>query len=377
MWKQRSHIEWLKEGDRNTRYFHCMANQRNKHNYILGLEDDLGLWLEDEEQMGHLASNHFEAMFTTSNPVGFDDILCGLTPTVTAEMNSSLDRPFVAEEVQRALHQMALLTTPGPDGMSPIFYKSYWHIVGKDVTEVVLNALNSSFVPDSLNSTFITLIPKIKDPKKVSDFRPISLCNVVYKLIAKVLVNRLKLILPYVVSDSQSAFLSGRLITDNVLVAFETLYYLKRRTQGKSRYMALKLDMSKAYDRVEWGFLERAMLHLGFSGRFVATIMSCIKSVSYSVLLNGVPGNVIKPSRGLRQGDPLSPYLFLVCAMGLQGLLHKAEADGSFRGVSICRNGPRVSHLFFADDSVLFCRAKESECQVILDILSVYERGSG
>ena len=184
------------------------------------------------------------------------------------------------------------------------------------------------------------------------------------------------MILPYVVSDSQSAFLSSRLITDNVLVAFETSHYLKRKTQGKAGYMALKLDMRKAYDRVEWEFLERAMLHLGFSRRFVATIMSCVKSVSYSVLLNGVPGSNIKPSRGLRQGDPLSPYLFLVCAMGLQGLLHKAESEGLIRGVSICKNGPCVSHLFFADNSVLFSRAKESECQVILDILSIYEKGS-
>ena len=187
--------------------------------------------------MGRLASTYFDSMFTTSNPDSFDEILCGLSPTVTAEMNNNLDRLYIAEEVQRALHQMAPLTAPGPNGMSPIFYKSFWHIVGKDVTEVVLNALNSSFVLDSLNSTFIALIPKIKDPKKVSNFRPISLCYVVYKLIAKVLVNRLKLILPYVVSDSQSAFLLGRLITNNLLVAFETLHYLKRRTQGKLGYM--------------------------------------------------------------------------------------------------------------------------------------------
>lgn len=109
----------------------------------------------------------------------------------------------------------------------------------------------------------------------------------------------------------------------------------------------------------------------------VTTIMLCIKLVSYFVLFNGEPVGNIKPSRGLRQGNPLSLYLFLLCAIGLQGMLHKAETGGSIRGVSICRNGPWVSHLFFADDSVLFCRAKESECQVILDILSIYERGSG
>ena len=105
--------------------------------------------------------------------------------------------------------------------------------------------------------------------------------------------------------------------------------------------------------------------------------MSCLSLVSYVVLLNGQPVGNIKPTRGLRQGDPLSPYLFLLCAMWLQGLLKKAEANGDIRGVSICRNGPRVSHLFFADNNVLFCRAKEEECQKILDLLSVYERGSG
>ena len=135
--------------------------------------------------------------------------------------------------------------------MSPIFYKSFWHIVGEDVTKAALAILNEGFVPDSINSTFISLIPKVKNPKKIYDFWPISLYNVFYNIIAKVLVNRLKLVLSHVVSEFQSAFLSGRLISDNVLVAFETLHYLKRKRQGKSGYMALKLDMSKAYDRVE------------------------------------------------------------------------------------------------------------------------------
>lgn len=272
---------------------------------------------------------------------------------------------------------MAPLIALVPDGMSPMFYKYFWHIVGSDVTKAVLTALNYDFVPKSINTIFIALIPKIKDPKKVSNFRPISLCNMVYKLIATVLVNRLKLILPYVVFDSQRAFLSGRLITDNVLVAFETLHYLKQKTQGKLGFMALKLDMYKAYDRVEWEFLERAMLHLGFAERFVNTIISCIKLVSFSFLLNGELVGNTKPSRGRRQGDPLSSYLFLVCIMGLQGLLHKAEIEVLIRGVSICRNGPQVSYLFFVDDSVLFGRVKESEYQVIFYIVSIYEKGLG
>ena len=141
--------------------------------------------------------------------------------------------------------------------------------------------------------------------------------------------------------------------------------------------MAFKLDTSKAYDRVEWEFLERAMKHLRLGVRMVNLIKSCISSVSYSVLLNVQPVGNIKPSRGLRQGDPLSPYLFLICAMGLQSLLTKAEVEGHIRGVAICRNGPKISHLFFANDSVLFCSAKEAKCQKILDILAIYERGTG
>ena len=251
MWKQRSRKAWLKEGDNNTRYFHCRANQRNQRNFISGLEDNVGVWVEDESRLGGIFEGYFRTIFSSSNPSNFDSILQGIHPAITEEAAELLGRDFHADEVGVALKQMASLTAPGPDGMSPIFYKSFWHIVGEDVTAVVLKALNTGVVPESLNSTFIALIPKIKHPRKASNFRPISLCNVVYKLISKVVVNRLKKILATAIPESQSAFLSGRLIIDNVLVAFETLHYLKRKTQGKVGQMALKLDMSKAYDRVE------------------------------------------------------------------------------------------------------------------------------
>ena len=313
----------------------------------MGLEDEAGIWVEEEEVLGKVVEDYFQDLFTSSNSSQFDVILEGLHPVITTEMSASLSRVYQADEVLLALKQMAPLTALGLDGMSPIFYKTYWHIIGDDVISIVLNALNLGKVHESLNATFIALIPKVKNPKRIAEFRPISLCNVVYKLIAKVVVNRLKKILSHVIDDSQSAFLSGRLITDNVLVAFETLHYLKIKTQGKLGFMALNLDMSKAYDRVEWVFLVKVMEHLGFPNQLVSLISSCMSTISYSILLNGQPMGNIKPTRGLRQGDPLSPYLFLLCAMGLQGLIKKAETNDDIRGVSICRNGPRVSHLFF------------------------------
>lgn len=127
--------------------------------------------------------------------------------------------------------------------------------------------LNSGTVPRNLNHTFLVLIPKVHSPRRVADFRPISLSNVFYNLVAKVLANRLKPLLPQLISDKQSAFMSKRLITDNILIAHETFHYLKSKRTGKMGYMALKLDMSKAYDRVEWVFLEKIMLRMGFSQR--------------------------------------------------------------------------------------------------------------
>ena len=290
---------------------------------------------------------------------------------------SFTDGPFIRAEVEAVIKEMKPITAPGPDGMPPLFYQFFWSLIGDDICAAVLDCLNNCKIPSEINCTNITLIPKVKSPEFITDFRPISLCNVVYKIVAKVLANRLKAILPHVISENQSAFQAGRVITDNILMAFETLHYMKHYQKGKSGFMALKLDMSKAYDRVEWIFLENIMKRMGFDVKWVNLIMECISTVTYSVLINGEPTQVIHPSRGLHQGDPLSPCLFLLCSEGLHFLLHRAAEARQIRGVSICKKGPRLTHLFFADDSLIFCKALLVECQKIQDLLECYERASG
>ena len=187
---------------------------------------------------------------------------------------------------------------PGPDGMFAVFYQNFWDIVGNDVVNMVLNVLNSDRSMADINKTYITLVPKFSNPSRMTEFRPISLSNVTYKLIAKVLANRLKLILPHIISENQSAFTVGRLITNNVLIAFEMMHYLEHKKEGKDCYMAIKLDMSKSYDRVEWGFIEQVIRKLGFHEKWIGLIMRCITTVSYFVLINGVAHGNIVPSRG-------------------------------------------------------------------------------
>ena len=141
--------------------------------------------------------------------------------------------------------------------------------------------------------------------------------------------------------------------------------------------MAVKLDMSKAYDRVDWGFLEEIMRKMGFNEKWINLMMVCVKSVTYSVLVNGEPCGMIKPTRGIRQGDPLSPFLFLLCTEGLNGMIKQAERRGDIHGFSLCRRGPKLTHLLFADDSLLFCRATMEECGKVLEVLNKYEEASG
>ena len=258
------------------------------------------MWHREEDVVSALLVGYYESLFTSLDPHNLDSVLDGVQAVVTKDMNAKLVEMYTAEEVAVAIKEMAPLKAPDPDGMPPLFFQTYWPDIGMDINEAVLSSLNSSSLLKSINHTFISLIPKVKNPERVTEFRPIILCNLIYKIISKVIANRLKPLLNSIISETQSAFIASRLITDNVLIAFELLHHMKTGCLGKKGFMALKLNMSKAYDRVEWVFLKNILLRLGFQQSWVNLIMECVTTVSYSILVNGEPEGMIYPSRGIR-----------------------------------------------------------------------------
>jgi hypothetical protein len=226
------------------------------------------------------------------------------------------------------------------------------------------------------NHTNIALIPKIDNPHLVHHFRPISLTNFNYKIISKILSNRLKPILNKIISPTHSAFLKGRSIHDNTILAHEVFHSMKQK-KGNGGLMALKLDMEKAFDSMEWGFLLKILELLGFNSTWIQWISQCITTSSFSILIDGAPFGKFIPSRGLRQGDPLSPFLFILGADILSRLIVREENLGLLHGIKMARTCPPISHLLFADDVIVFSKANSFEARVILKCLTTYSLWSG
>jgi hypothetical protein len=265
----------------------------------------------------------------------------------------------------------------GPDGFPACFFQRNWEVLKADVMTAVRSFFQTGRMPEGVNETVIILLPKKDEPEHMRDFRPISLCNVIYKVVSKCMANRMHLLLNDIIAPMQSTFILGRIITDNALIAFKCLHAISHGNNTCKYFGALKLDLTKAYDRVEWGYLRGVLQRLGFQSQWVQWIMECVTIVRYLVRLNNVPLDSFVPSRGLRQGDPLSPYLFLFVANGLSKLLQHQARQQNLHELRICRRASGLSHLLFADDTLLFLEASESQAEVINRVLRLYERCTG
>jgi hypothetical protein len=377
MWLQRSRLAWLKEGDKNTSYFHRQAVWRARKNRIKKLKDPQGDWQEDPHVLKLMTTNFFKNLYQADPGVVPVELLNLTEAKITQDMNEHLCKEFTDQEISDALFQMGPLKAPGPDGFPARFFQRHWETLRDDVIPVVRKVFHDGVMPPGINDTALVLIPKGNNPTELKDFRPISLCNVIYKIISKCLVNRLRPILNDIISPEQSAFVPRRLITDNAIIAFECIHAIQRGAGGREEFCAYKLDLSKAYDHVDWGFLKSLLEKLGFQSKWVQWIMTCVSSVRYTVRFNGAPLVPFAPSHGLRQGDPLSPYIFLLVADGLSVLLKHFEQQGRLEGLRVSHRAPSITHLLFADDSLLFFRANAVQAQNVKDALTIFERCTG
>ncbi|GER31074.1 RNA-directed DNA polymerase-like protein [Striga asiatica] len=372
-WRLKSRALWLKSGDRNTRYFHAHTAQRRKRNIISKLKTSSGQISDNQHSMAAHITGFYSNLFTSDGSRGGAELLQQIPCSISDAMNNDLIKPVEEEEVKAALFAMASEKAPGDDGMSAVFFQHFWHILKIDICRAIKSFFITGHLLENWKHTIITLIPKCLYPENLTNYRPISLCGVLYKIVAKMLAERLKPCLDSCISQSQTAFVPGRHLIDNVVIAHEVFHFLHRHRSGSNVFMAVKLDMEKAYDRVEWESIKKTMLKMGFHVKFVQWIYSCIANPTFSFNLNGSVCGFVTSSRGIRQGDPLSPYLFILVSELLSCYLHNKINVGQFRGVRISQNGPMLSHLLFADDALVFCKADEEHSILLLDILKKYQ----
>jgi exonuclease III len=374
-WRQTSRATWLREGDKNTKFFHRVANSNRRFNSIDHLMVN-GTVTTDQSEIGEGLVSFYKGLF--SDDEVRRPLLDGLEFSSIEETDRIiLDRQFTEDEVWGVVRNMSGEKAPGPDGFSLVFFQSCWDIIKQDVMSVFHDFHASRDFVKSLNVTFLALIPKKPGAQECKDFRPISLVTGMYKIIAKVLANRLSGVLSKLISASQNAFVGGRQILDSVLVANESLdSCLKSGSPG----MLCKLDIEKAYDHVNWNFLLYMLRRCGFSERWRQWIYTCVSTARFSVLVNGRAHGFFPTSRGLRQGDPLSPLLFIIVMEALSRMLERAVTGGYISGFSVGNSTGvelSISHSLFADDTLIFCGADSEQAWHLRGVFIWFQAISG
>ncbi|MCH80144.1 LINE-1 reverse transcriptase like [Trifolium medium] len=316
---QRSRSRWLKEEDANTGYFHSCVASRKRSNAIGALRIVDG-WVDKPVEVRGVVVEFFKKHFVDVN--WRRPQLDGVEfPSLSPQQIEILVKPFSVDEVKCVVDDSDGNKSPGPDGFNFAFLKGAWEVVSGDVMAFMHEFHANAILPKALSFYFITLIPKNFNPQSLGDFRPISLLGFIYKIVAKVLTKRLCIVMDSLISKNQYAFLKGRLLVD------------------------------RAYDLVSWSFLDCMLWRFGFDDKWRSWIRACVFAGSLLVLVNGSPTEQIDISKGLKQGDPLAPFLFILVAEGLGALLKKAVGLGYFKGVQISTSGATMSHLQYADDT--------------------------
>ncbi|GJY06814.1 RNA-directed DNA polymerase, eukaryota, partial [Tanacetum coccineum] len=315
-------------GDENSKYYHGVLNKKRGRQAIRGVLVK-GVWTESRDLVKNEFFEHFKNRFEHTDQSGIR-LQRDFGKTITVEQKEFLESEVSKEEIKRAVWDCGIDKAPGPDGFTFGFYRQYWSIIENDVVEAVQWFFLKGEIPKGGNSSFITLIPKIPNANMVKDFRPISLIGSMYKIIAKILSNRLVSVIGELVNEIQSAFVADRQILDGPFILNELIQWCKKR---KTQNLVFKIDFEKAYDSVRWDFVGEILQKFGFGRKWCKWIQSCLHSSRGSVLVNGSPTQEFQFHKGLKQGDPLSPFLFIMVMESLHISFQRVVDAGLFKGI--------------------------------------------
>ena len=376
--KQRSKLHWLQVGDKNNRVFHNAVKIRETRNAIKEIRCPSGQLVNSQEDIKQEAERFFSE-FLACVPEGLqgksvEEMQRIIGFRCSEVEKSSLIKQVTDEEIRDVLFKMPSGKSPGPDGFTAEFFKASWSIISKDFTTAVHSFFSKGFLPKGLNTTILALIPKKDEAMEMRDYRPISCCNVLYKVLSKIIANRLKGTLPQCISYNQSAFVKDRLLVENLLLATEIVKDYHR--EDISPRCAMKIDIAKAFDSVHWPFLLNTLRAFDMPEQFIHWIELCVCTPSFSVQVNGELAGFFQSKRGLRQGCALSPYLFVVCMNVLSQMLDKAAERKEISYHPRCQN-IQLTHLCFADDLLVFTDGTKRSIEGILRIFEEFAGMSG
>eukprot|EP00253_Pinus_taeda_P017519 PITA_17519 len=345
-------------------------------NHISQIINDQGEKVETQKEIEHEFIQHFKEMSKEPNinrTAAIEEITQHIPCLITEEQNTLLLKPISLQEVETAAYSLKAGKAPGPDGFTSNFFHYFWELIKWEVWQVAEESRSMRWMYPGLNATFIALIPKSEDSNKPDKYRPIALCNIIYKIVSKVVALRLKPVLPHIISPEQSGYVEGRQITDGIILTHEIIHSLK---QSRKPGMLLKIDLSKAFDSISWDYMQKVLHAFGFDNAWIRWVSSLISSAFFSILINGIPTSTFRASRGIRQGDPLSPFLFIIMAEGLGRSIKNAIQTQELKGITL-HQASTVSHQQFVDDNMIFGYSSVQEARTLNALLLLFSKASG